>query len=191
MVGRRMAKTSDQREGFPKGQVGSLTLVHFMMDFYSSILPPLLPLIIAKFSLSLTLAGSLVSTYSMANSLMQPLFGLLSDRLRGRVFIFWGPLFTALFISLIGWSPSYISLVILLFLAGLGISAFHPQATAVVGDEARHKRALGISLFLFGGTLGFAVGPLVITWWTSSFGLASVFAVGIPGIASVLLKSPT
>ncbi len=182
-----MTDTSRPQTEFPKKQVGSLTFVHFMIDFYNGILPPILPLIIAKLSLSLTLAGSLVSTYSLSNSLMQPIFGLLSDRLHGRVFIFWGPLFTALFISLIGWSPSYISLVVLLFLAGLGISSFHLQAAAVVGEATGHKRALGISIFLFGGTLGFAVGPLVITWWTSSYGLESIFVVGIPGIISVLL----
>lgn len=182
-----MLNTDHSATGFPRWQIGTLTFVHFMMDFYSSILPPLLPLIIAKFSLSLTLAGSLVSTYSLSSALLQPIFGLLSDRLHGRVFIFWGPLFTTLFISLVGWSPSYLSLVILLFLAGLGISAFHPQGTAVVGQEAKQKRALAISVFLFGGTLGFAVGPLVITWWTSSYGLGSVFAVGVPGIISVLL----
>ncbi len=172
---------------FSKWQLGSLTFVHFMVDFYGSMLPPLLPLIVAKFSISLALVGPLVSTYLLSSSLVQPLFGLLSDRLQGRLFIFLGPLFTATFVCLIGWSPSYAFMVVFLFLAGLGISAFHPQATAVVGQEAGQKRATSISIFLFGGTLGFAVSPLVVTSWTSSYGLNSIFVVGIPGIISVLL----
>jgi FSR family fosmidomycin resistance protein-like MFS transporter len=32
-----------------------------------------------------------------------------------------------------------------------------------------------------------AVGPLVITWWASSYGLNGIFVIGIPGIVSVIL----
>jgi FSR family fosmidomycin resistance protein-like MFS transporter len=180
-------RTNQTQHRFSKGELGSLAFAHFMVDFYASILFPLLPLIVAKLSLSLALAGSLVSSYSIARSLVQPLFGLISDRLRKRIFVFWGPLFSAFFIGLIGWSPGYLSLAVFLFLAGLGISAFHPQATAVVGEETGQRRALGISIFVFGGALGFAMGPMTITWWVSLYGLGHVFVVGIPGIIAVLL----
>ena len=57
---------------FHTGGVLMLSLCHFVHDVYSSFLSPLLPLLIEKFSLSLTRAG-LLSTVMQLPALLNPL----------------------------------------------------------------------------------------------------------------------
>src|SRR5215813_12913920 len=110
---------------------------HCAVDLYASFFTPLLPLLIAKFHLSLTLVGLLVAFGSMSSSLTQPFFGWWSDRLRRPWFVAFGPLMGALFLSAVGAAPNYAALVGLLLLGGLGTAAFHPQAASLVGGEGR------------------------------------------------------
>jgi len=83
-------------------RLGLLTFGHFTVDAYSSFFSPLLPLLVTKLDLSLTRVGTLVAFMSLASSMAQPLFGLVSDRMRHPWFIAVGPLFAALFISALG-----------------------------------------------------------------------------------------
>ena len=52
-------------------RLGILTLGHFTIDSYSSFFSPLLPLLVAKLHLSLTLVGTLVALSSVASSFAQ------------------------------------------------------------------------------------------------------------------------
>jgi FSR family fosmidomycin resistance protein-like MFS transporter len=137
-----------------------LSFGHFTIDSYSSFFAPLLPLLVAKLGLSLTRVGLLVALSSLASSLAQPLFGLISDRMRHPWFIGFGPLTAALFISALGLAPTYGVLIALLMLGGLGVAAFHPQAASLAG-EVSSRRSMGMALFVTGGTLGFSIGPLL------------------------------
>ena len=56
-------------------QLFLLASSHFMLDAYSGFLSPILPLLIAKFGLSLTLAALLLSAYQLLASTGQALFG--------------------------------------------------------------------------------------------------------------------
>jgi len=53
-----------------------------LITSYTSILAPLLPLIMQQMKLSLTQAGALISLFSLFNSLFQPVCGLVQDRFR-------------------------------------------------------------------------------------------------------------
>jgi FSR family fosmidomycin resistance protein-like MFS transporter len=90
-----------------------LSAGHFMNDGYPGFLAPLLPLLMQKIGFSLTLAGTLISIQAVANSLTQPVFGLISDRLRRPWLVIFGPLCTAIFFSSIGLVHSYFLLVYL------------------------------------------------------------------------------
>lgn len=165
-----------------------LASAHFATDAYSSFFSPLLPLLVAKLHLSLTLVGTLVALASVSSSFGQPLFGYISDRLHRPYFVAFGPLLAALFISSIGRAPSFGVLVALLMLGGLGVAAFHPQA-AVLAGESSTRRAMAMSLFVSGGTLGFALGPLFAVTVVGRVGLERTWLAAIPGVlmAVVLL----
>ncbi len=157
-----------------------LAAAHFTIDSYTSFFTPLLPLLVHKLGLSLTLVGTLVALASLSSSFSQPLFGLLSDRLHRPWFVAFGPLVAAGFLASIGLAPTYGVLVALLMLGGLGVAAFHPQAAALAAD-ASPRRGIGMSFFITGGTVGWALGPLFSVSLVGRFGLERSWFAAIPG----------
>jgi MFS transporter, FSR family, fosmidomycin resistance protein len=168
-------------------RLGLLAAGHLTIDAYSSFFTPLLPLLVTKLHLSLTLVGTLVALSSLSSSFAQLLFGMFSDRLRRPWFVAFGPLVAAVFISGIGLASSFGMLVALLMLGGLGVAAFHPQA-ATLASEVSPRRGIAMAFFITGGTLGFALGPLFSVGVATTFGLERTWLAMFPGILfSVLL----
>ena len=170
-------------------RLGLLAVGHLTIDSYSSFFSPLLPLLVPKLGLSLTLVGTLVALSSVTSSFSQPLFGLVSDRMRRPWFVAFGPLVAAVFMSGLGLAPNYATLVALLMLGGVGVAAFHPQAAALAAAISP-KRNLAMAFFITGGTIGFSAGPLFATGVVSAFGLERTWVAAIPGlvVASLLLS---
>ncbi|MEE2709365.1 MAG: MFS transporter [Gemmatimonadota bacterium] len=166
-----------------------LTFVHFLTDCYSSLLSPLLPVLILKLDLSLTMAGTLGAVALLTSSLFQPMMGILGDRMKKRYFIIAGPLFAAVFMSSIGLAPNFGILVLLVLLGGFGTASFHPQSVSMAGDVSGERRGFGVSLFIGGGTLGLAVTPLVSTWYVDRFGLENLVWLAIPTVVAVILMA--
>ena len=98
-------------------RLAMLAFAHFTIDAYSSFFSPLLPLLVTKLDLSLTLVGTLVALASISSSFSQPVFGLLADRIHRPWFIAFGPLVAALFLSGIGVAPTFSALLALLEMA--------------------------------------------------------------------------
>ena len=158
-----------------------LSLAHFTIDAYSSFFSPLLPLLVTKLDLSLTRVGTLVALASISSSFAQPVFGLLGDRLRRPWFVALGPLTAAIFLSGIGMAPTFGALVALLMLGGIGVAAFHPQAAAISSGLAA-RRSVAMAIFVTGGTLGFALGPLLAVTVVGAFGLERTWIAAAPGL---------
>ena len=136
---------------------------HLATDFASGSVPALLPFFTAKFDLSYTLTAVLMLAVLASSSLTQPLFGLWSDR-RGALWLL--PAGLALGgagIGLAAIAPSYGLLVVLVFLSGLGIAAYHPEGAKFAVFASGRKRASGMSLFNIGGNTGYALGPIIVT----------------------------
>lgn len=162
-------------------RLGLLALGHFTVDAYSSFLSPLLPLLIAKMSLSMTEVGAVVAVASFSNSFSQLFFGWTSDRLRRPWYIAFGPLFAAVFLSAVGIAPNLWALMALLAAGGLGVAAFHPQGVMLAGRTSQ-RRSVAVSLFITGGTLGFALGPLLSVSVVTMFGLSRTWIAAFPGL---------
>ena len=163
-----------------------LALAHCTIDAYSSFFSPLLPLLITKLHLSLTLVGTLVALSALSSSLSQPIFGWLGDRIHRPWFVAFGPLMAAIFLSAIGMAPSYWALVALLMLGGIGVAAFHPQAAAISAGLSP-RRAMAMSIFVTGGTLGFSLGPLFAVTIVGAFGLERTWIAAFPGLLMAVL----
>ena len=175
----------DTSNGLQRMRLTLVTWGHFVNDCYIGFFTPVLPLLIEKLALSLTAASGLAAIPSIASSVFQPLYGMASDRIRGRFFILLGPLLSIIGMGLIGVAPNAMWLGFLLLLAGIGAAAFHPQAVAAAGTVSGHRKGLGISVFIFGGSLGFALGPLVIIGMIQLVGLERSWYIVLPGILSV------
>lgn len=150
---------------------------HLVNDLYSSIIFPLLPLIKLKLGLTTAQIFWLAPIYAVSSSLMQPVYGMLSDRYARRFFAVFGPAITATFVSLIGLAPSYAGLIALLVAGGIGIGSFHPQAAAMAAIASGERRRVGMALFSASGTLGYALGPLAIALTVDAFGLEKTYYI--------------
>ena len=113
-----------------------ITAGHLTHDIFTSFLSPLLPLIIEKLSLSLTLAGTLAS-FQQLPSLINPILGLMADRGSLRWLVILAPTITAITMSLIGVAPSYIVLSILILVAGVSTALWHTPAPAMMTAVSR------------------------------------------------------
>ena len=87
--------------------ITGLTLVHFIGDFYSSFVIPLLPAFVEKLAISLTQIGFLAGLSRFLAFIVQPSVGYLADYYRTRLFILGGPFLAIVFVSLVGVAPSY------------------------------------------------------------------------------------
>jgi FSR family fosmidomycin resistance protein-like MFS transporter len=136
---------------------------HLATDFASGSVPALLPFFAAKFDLSYTLTAVLMLAVLASSSLTQPLFGWWSDR-RGALWLLpAGLVLAGAGIGLAAVAPSYGLLVVLVFVSGLGIAAFHPEGAKFAVFASGRKRASGMSLFNIGGNTGYALGPIIVT----------------------------
>jgi len=170
-----------------RSRLALVTLGHFLNDSYGSFFAPILPILIEKLSLSLTAASGLAAIPSITSALFQPLYGMASDRIRGRFFIILGPLLSVVCMGALGVVPHAFFVALLLLLAGLGSAAFHPQAVAAAGTVSGARRGLGIAVFTCGGSLGFAVGPLAMIGAIHFLGLDRSYYIILPGLLGVLV----
>ena len=72
-------------------------IAHLLNDAYASFLHPLLPRLMDKLGLSITLAAALSMIFSLSSSIMQPMAGYLADRFGRKVFVIAGPLISGVF----------------------------------------------------------------------------------------------
>jgi MFS transporter, FSR family, fosmidomycin resistance protein len=173
--------------GFHLSRVLAIISAHFIHDTYSAFLAPLLPNLIEKLSLTYTQAGSL-SAITQLPSLLNPLIGYLDDKVNLRIFVILAPAISATTMSLLGIAPSYLSLVVLLFITGLSIAAFHAIAPAMIARSSGQQVGKGMSMFMAAGELGRTIGPLFAAWALLSFSLGKMLPVAIPGwIASLII----
>ncbi len=177
--------------GTTRRVVIAVGVAHFINDAYSSFINPLLPRLMDHLEMSIAVAATLAMTWSLAASLIQPAAGYLADRYGRKLFVIGGPLISGVFLSLIGLAPSVEVLALILIAGGIGSAAFHPPGAAMSGGAAGGQGGgLRMSIFAFGGLLGFAVGPLMVVGLVAVVGLGGMWVAMIPAIAvcGLLLK---
>lgn len=165
----------------------ALFLVHFIGDFYTAFVNPLLPVFVEKFSLTLTQVGLIVGISRILAFVVQPPVGYLADHYRTRLFVLGGPLLTIVFFSMVGIAPSFPVLLAFVALGSVGSSMFHPTTAGMVSAFSGRHFGLSMSVFNMGGTLAFGVGPLFITYAVARYGLSVSPFTMILGLAVMVL----
>ena len=155
---------------FRTGDVILVSLAHNLHDIYSSFLAPLRPLLIEKFGITLAVA-SLWDLISRIPWLLNPVIGVIAEKVAARYFVIFTPAVTAFTMSLLGVAPSFTVISILVFVMGFSSALFHVPAPVMVKRLSGDKTGKGMSYFMFGGEIARTVGPLVITGAVSLWGL--------------------
>ncbi len=155
---------------FKTGDIILVSLAHNLHDIYSSFLAPLRPLLIEKFGITLAVA-SLWDLIQRIPWLLNPLIGIIAEKVAARYFIIVTPAITAITMSLLGVAPSFTVVSILLFVAGISGALFHVPSPVMIRRLSGNKTGKGMSYFMFGGELARTIGPLIITGAVSLWGL--------------------
>ncbi len=155
---------------FKTGNIILVSLAHNLHDIYSSFLAPLRPLLIEKFGITLAVA-SLWDLISRIPWLLNPVIGVIAEKVAARYFVIFTPAVTAFTMSLLGVAPSFTVISILVFVMGFSSALFHVPAPVMVKRLSGDKTGKGMSYFMFGGEIARTVGPLVITGAVSLWGL--------------------
>jgi FSR family fosmidomycin resistance protein-like MFS transporter len=177
------------RESIDKRAMTALAAGHLGTDFANGALPALLPFLVERFDLSYTLAATLILASALSSSVVQPLFGLWSDR-RGAMWLLPGGVaLGGVGIALAAAAPAYWLVLVLVLVSGLGVAAYHPEGSKFAAYASGRRRASGMSAFSIGGNLGFAFGPIVATPLVVWFGLRGGLLLAVPClvIAAVLV----
>lgn len=170
--------------------IGLLSAGHLATDINQGALPAMLPFFIAAYDLSYAAAAGIVFATNMTSSIVQPLFGHAADRFSKPWLLSIGLMLAGMGLALTGIFQSYRWIMILAIVSGLGIAAYHPEAARLVNFTAGTKKGAAMSLFGVGGTIGFAIGPLMITTALLQWGLKGSLILIVPvTIMSLVMAS--
>lgn len=170
--------------------MAALSAGHLATDFANGALPALLPFLVKRFDLSYTLAGLVILAWAFSSSVVQPAFGLWSDR-RGAIWLLPAGLAVGgVGIALAAAAPSYWLVLLFVTVSGFGTAAYHPEGSKFAAYVSGARRASGMSLFSIGGNVGYALGPIVATALVLEFGLRGGLLLALPplAIAAMLLS---
>jgi len=155
---------------------------HFATDFANGVLPALLPFLKDRFSLSYTAVGGVILASQASSSLIQPVFGLWSDR-RGAMWLLpAGVALAGVGIALAADAPTFWLVLLLVLISGLGSAAYHPEGSKFASLVSGRRRASGMAWFSIGGNLGFALGPIAATAVIAAFDLRGGLILAVPGL---------
>ena len=160
---------------------------HFAVDFASGSVPALIPFLTDKFDLGYALAAVLLLAATVSSSLVQPLFGLWSDRWGALWLIPGGAALAALGVGAAAVSPVYPLVVVLVFIGGLGVAAFHPEGAKFASFASGRKLASGMSYFNIGGNVGYAFGAFVTGQLVVQIGLVGGLLAMVPVLVAAIV----
>ena len=173
------------RVGIDRRAMAALSGGHLAVDFASGSVPALIPFMTDRFHLGYALAAMLLLAATASSSLVQPLFGLWSDR-RGALWLIpGGTMLAAVGVGGAAISPAYPLVLLLVLAGGLGVAAFHPEGAKFAAYASGPKRASGMSYFNSGGNAGYALGAFATGQLVVWLGLVG----GLVAMVPVLLAS--
>lgn len=139
-----------------------LSYTHFSHDLCTGLFVALLPLIRESLGLSFFQSGLLLSAYSITSGLSQFLGGWIGDRVSRQVVIAIGLGGVSLTALAVGLSSTYYPILFVLVIMGIFAGAYHPSATAMLSSYIeKTRRGKAIGLHMVGGSIGYAIGPVL------------------------------
>ncbi len=151
--------SSDQRRA---ASIAAVT--HAVHDGYTDLIYIMLPLWQAEFGLDYAALGILRSVFVGAMAGLQIPVGMVSERLGAAAVLAFGTALAGLGFVLAGASAGFAMLLIALFIGGLGASAQHPVASALVARAFSGPRSLtALGTYNFAGDLGKMILPATLS----------------------------
>ncbi len=163
-----------------------LAATHTVDDLYQGAVPALLPFLAIERHYTYVGLTGLTLAATFLSSAVQPAFGVITDRRRLGWLIAAGLLVAGIGIGLSGLGDSYLITWLAIALSGVGVAAYHPEATRTARGVAGNSTQ-AMSWFSVGGNVGIALGPLVVTPVLLATGLRGTPLLAIPAVAMAVL----
>lgn len=165
-----------------------LTIGHAITDLSQGALPAILPFIQNSFQLTYAQIGMIVLMQNLTSSVIQPLFGAVTDRVSLPWLLPVSMVLSGLGLALTGLASSYQLILATVVLGGLGIACFHPQASKTAHFVSGASKGRSMGIFSVGGNLGLAIGSMFITFLLGlPGGLANTMYFFLPGVLMAIL----
>jgi len=170
--------------------------IHFVHDGFSDILYVLLPIWANEFRLTFAQVGIIRTAYSGGMAAFQIPAGLLAERWGERRLLAAGTAVTACGFIAAGAAGGFLSLLLVLLIAGLGSGVQHPLSSSLVSKayETGPRRA-ALGTYNFSGDLGkvavpaaVALAAVAVGWRTASVAYGVIGLVAAATILGVLSR---
>jgi DHA1 family multidrug resistance protein-like MFS transporter len=169
-------------------EVAVLAAIAFFVALGFGIVIPAIPIFASTFGVSALAASSVVAAFAFMRFTSSPLAGWLTNRFGERVILATGLIIVAVSSAVAGLSQTFVQLLVLRGVGGIGSSMFTVSALAlllrVVEAPKRGRASAAFQAgFLFGGVAGPAAGGIVLAW---SVRAPFFFYAGTLAIATVV-----
>ncbi|SMD15731.1 MFS transporter [Lentzea albidocapillata] len=161
---------------------------HAVNDLYQGAVPAVVPFLVLERDYSYVAAAGITVAATLLSSVVQPLFGVLTDRRPMPWLVPLGMTLAGVGIGLSGLSDSYLLTWLAIALSGLGVAAYHPEAARLARRVAQDSH-VGMSWFAVGGNVGFALGPVLVTPVLAFGGLAWSPLLAVPALVGGALTT--
>ena len=160
--------------------------IHFVHDGFSDIIYVLLPIWASEFRLTFAQVGIIRTAYSGGMAAFQIPAGLLAERWGERRLLAAGTAVTACGFIAAGMVGGFLSLLLVLLIAGLGSGVQHPLSSSLVSKayETGPRRA-ALGTYNFSGDLGKVAVPAAVAFAALAVGWRTASAVyGVVGLVA-------
>lgn len=167
-----------------------LSLSHLSIDLTGVAIPAMMPFLKNALQLSYTAVGTVIMVSNLTSSIIQPCFGYISDKIEVKWLLPVSVILAYAGFSSVGLAPSFIILLVLVVINGMGVAAYHPESMKIMHYFTGTKKATDMSFFQVGGNLGLALGPLLITYaikFADLLGTLLFLIIGLPTLGVLLL----
>lgn len=159
-------------------------LAHFAHHLVTALPTPLLPFVRDEFKLDYTQSGLLISAFSLTYGISQMPAGWFADRIGARILLTSSILGVGITGLFVGFSQTYLMLIIGLILMGILGGGYHPASTTAISTSVEPtRRGWALGMHMIGGSVCFFLAPLVAAALAAAWGWRGPYiALGIPSI---------
>lgn len=163
-----------------------MSLAHACVDVHQGAVAALVPYFVAERAYTYAAASGVVLAASLLSSLVQPLFGALTDRWAMPWLLPLSALAGGAGVALSGVTGSYALTLAVVAVSGAGVAAWHPEAARAARAVAGGSHT-AMGWFSLGGNVGFALAPPLVWAVVAAGGLRASFLLAVPGVVGAVL----
>ena len=168
-----VVEKESQRQGKGTSFLATLTLGHVVVHWYHQLWPMIIPSLKTDLGLTNIQLGALSSLRQFTTGPLTLPSGVLADFFRKRTALIFAAAFIFLGVShfLLAQAPTYIWIIPIITLVGVGSALWHPAALGSISLRFPERRASALSIHGIGASVGDTIAPiamgsllLIVSW---------------------------